>query len=308
MKTPCKTLVSFLFCFTLLQQVFSQTWVARHGLSPADYQAAFSSYAQQGYRLKTVCGYTCNGQEKYIAYWEKAAGPEWAARHGMSARDYQTAFDDFNKKGFRLMWVSGYAVGNQTKFAAIWQKQGGAAWVAKHNMTAADYQTAFNTYVQQGYRLVHVSGYVVGNTEYFAAIWDKSTGPAWTARHNMTAAQYQQAFNANLQQGYTLKIVSGYNKSGTDLYAAIWEKTASPLWSARHGISAANYQYAFDNMYYQGYKPECLTAFASGNSCKYNGIWTKRYARMDVSYLRKAMGLRIFLLTKRCRLISQCAS
>jgi hypothetical protein len=107
MKSFFQTGLLVLFCTLLsLQTTFSQ-WVARHNLSPAQYQAAFDEFVKDGYRLSTVSGYTCDGQERYIALWEKKAGPEWAARHGLSSQDYQAAFDDFVKKGFRLTHVSG---------------------------------------------------------------------------------------------------------------------------------------------------------------------------------------------------------
>ncbi|MGZ3314818.1 MAG: hypothetical protein ACXU8Q_11645, partial [Caulobacteraceae bacterium] len=32
-------------------------WIARHGLSSADYQRTFDDYTHQGYRLRTVSGY-----------------------------------------------------------------------------------------------------------------------------------------------------------------------------------------------------------------------------------------------------------
>nr|WP_281169289.1 serine hydrolase [Sporocytophaga myxococcoides] len=54
----------------------------------------------------------------------------------------------------------------------------------------------------------------------------------------------------------------------------MWEKVSSPLWGARHGISSLNYQNAFDNYYYQGYRPKHLNAFASGSSAKFNCVWT----------------------------------
>ncbi len=53
-------------------------------------------------------------------------------------------------------------------------------------LTAADYQKTFDDLTKQGYRLVHISGYETGGSEHFAAIFDKSGGPAWQARHHMT--------------------------------------------------------------------------------------------------------------------------
>jgi len=40
-------------------------------------------------------------------------------------------------------------------------------------------------------------------------IWDKSSGPAWIARHGLTSAGYPQEFDKLVGQGYLLKLVSG---------------------------------------------------------------------------------------------------
>jgi CubicO group peptidase (beta-lactamase class C family) len=247
--------------------------VARHLMTPAQYQSEFNDLSRQGYRVTSLSGYTKDGKERYAAIWKKTAGPAWAARHGMTATQYQQAFDEMLKSGYRLKIISGYNVGGQAKFAAVWDKSSGGAWAARHNMTAAQYQQAFNENSEKGYRLQYVSGYVVGGTEYFAAIWEKTAGPAWIARHNMTAAQYQQNFNDFGSQGYVVKMVSGYEKSGTDLFAAIWEKSNAPLTYARHGVQGFNYQNVFDNMYYQGYSLVYINGYAGDGADKYNAIW-----------------------------------
>lgn len=110
------------------------------------------------------------------------------------------------------------------------------------------------------------------------------------AKHNMTAAQYQQAFNENTNKGYTLKLVSGYEKNGTDLFAAIWEKTNSPLWASRHGIPRMNYQHVYDNMYYQGYVPVYVNAYAADGGDKYNVIWeNKNMSGSDIAKMDNAV-------------------
>ncbi len=250
-------------------------WEARHGLTAAQYQGVFTDLVSKGYRLKVVSGYTSGWQERYAALWLKTAGPEWAARHGMSSADYQAAFNDFLRKGFRLVYVCGYAVGTQPRFAAIWEKAPGPDWVARHGLTAAQYQGVFTDLVNKGYRLRHVSGYTVNAQDFYAAIWDKSAGPAWVARHGLSAAQYQQAFNEFTGQGYRPKVVSGYQVGPEDRYAALWEKTPGPLFAAHHGTQGALYQGIVDNLVYQGYQPVYTNAFASGSAQKFNGIWEK---------------------------------
>ncbi len=247
-------------------------YVARHGLTSAQYQTTFTQLAGQGYRLKSVTGYVSNGL-RFAGLWEKTTGPEYIARHNLTAAQYQTEFNTHTAAGFRLTYINGYEVNGNDHYAAIWVKTGGPAWTARHAMTAAQYQTAFNDLTQQGYRMIHVSGYTRGGSVRYAAIYDKSTGPQWVARHGLTAAQYQTAFTQYANQGYRLKSISGYRVGNADNYAAIWDKSAGPVTSARHGIPQAWYQNVFDNHHYQGYRPVFLGAFTSGNTARFNGIW-----------------------------------
>ena len=58
----------------------------------------------------------------------------------------------------------------------------------------------------------------------YAAIWEKTSGPAWVARHGMSSQTYQQEFDSWASQGYCLSLVSGYSVANEARYAAIWEK------------------------------------------------------------------------------------
>ena len=272
MKKGIKKIV--LVLSLLLSVIFtSGQYVARHMMTPSQYQSEFSNLSKKGYRITSLCGYTKNGLERYAAIWNKVSGPVWSARHGMTALQYQQAFTEMAKKGYRLRIISGYSVGKQTKFAAVWDKGTGGAWTARHNMTSAQYQQAVTDNNKNGYRLKYISGYVVNGTEYFAAIWEKISGGALIAKHNMTASQYQKLFDEYGNQGYMVKVVSGYQKDGTDLYAAIWEKSSTQPTVARHGMKGSAYQNIYDNMYYQGYVPVFVNAFAGVDADKYNTIW-----------------------------------
>ena len=256
-----------------VQYAICQNYAAKHAMSPASYQTEYDNMKSKGLRLVSVTGYTKDGNELYAAIWNKKTGPAMATLHGMSSESYQTNVEDYKKQGYRLASVSGYAVNGSAKFAAIWHKTGDGDWGAKHNMTAEQYQAAYDDYKRRGYQLSFVNGYVVRGQELFAAVWEKSTQHDIVAKHNLTSAQYQQAFNDFGKQGYKLKVVSGYEKNGTDLFAAIWKKTAGPHWASRHGVSRFNYQHVYDNMYYQGYEPVYIDAYAGNGTDNYNVIW-----------------------------------
>lgn len=197
-------------------------WVARHGLSATDYQAEFNKWTAQGYRPIRVSGYSSGNQARYAVIFEKRANsPTWVARHGLSAANYQAEFDKWTKQGYKPTDISAYTVNGQDQYAVIFEKQANApAWVGRHGLSSGDYQTEFNKWTGQGYRLTLVSAN--GNGRY-AALWEKTGNTAWQARHGLTAQQYQDEFDRLYYQGYRPVWVNGTTINGTDSYAGIWE-------------------------------------------------------------------------------------
>lgn len=90
------------------------------------------------------------------------------------------------------------------------------------------------------------------SVDHYAAIRAKADGIPFIARHRLTAAQYKTEFDKNLAAGYTLNLFNGYTVQGQDFYAAIWEKRASVQWIARHGLTSAQYQAAFNQQSQNG--------------------------------------------------------
>lgn len=201
-----------------------------------------------------------------------AIAQAWVSRHNLTAAQYQTEFNKWTGQGYRLTQVSGYSASGQDRYAAIFEKSSGPAWSAKHGLTGAQYQTEFDNQTKQGYRPVIVSGFPSGSQAKYACIFVKeNNAPQWAAKHGMTAAQYQTEFNKWTGQGYRLTDVSGYTVGGTDYYAAVWEKRSGPAWSAKHGLTATQYQTEFNNMNNQGYR----LVKVSGYSGRYAALWEK---------------------------------
>ena len=274
MSTQIRIVSCLLFLLLIVPYTSHAQWAARHGMTSSAYQAAFDDLVGQGYRLTHVSGYSVDGQARFAAIWEIKSGPAWAARHNMSASDYQSAFDEFAGQGYRLLDVSGYNVGGEDRYAAIWEQSSGPVWQARHRMTASGYQAAFDELTGQGYRLVDVSGYSLNGEERYAAIWVQQSGLAWQARHGLTASAYQAAFDDLVGQGYRLIHVSGYEVNGEDRYAAIWEQSSVPAWSARHGQSSSAYQATFNELAGQGYKLDVVSGYGIGSTDLYASIWS----------------------------------
>jgi hypothetical protein len=128
----------------------------------------------------------------------------------MTRDQYQQTFDDMARQGFVLVQVNGYRVNVDVLFAAIWEKQSGVAWEARHGLTSSTYQKTFDEMAATGHRLAWVSGYSDTGIARYAAIWRREASGPWQARHGLSAEGYQRAFDELVSQGFRPVQVSGY--------------------------------------------------------------------------------------------------
>ena len=234
-------------------------WAARHGLDDAGYQDAFDQHGREGYRLTHVGGYNAGGASRYVAIWEEGQGGAWVAAHGMTVSRYQMWFNEQVAAGFRPTRVSGYRGRGQDLYAAIFEKNDGRRWAARHRMTSNEFQLEFQRMSDLGLRLVDVSGYHIGQQPRYAALWEEREGPSWAARHGMNSAQYQKTFDEYARDGYQLVHVSCYRVNAQPLYAAIWEQASGVAWRAAHGLTADEYQTRFEQLANEGFRLVCAS-------------------------------------------------
>jgi hypothetical protein len=153
----------------------------------------------------------------------------------VTANQYQQKFDELTKKGYqpikievKHLQVMDYTDGEkpQLGYWATFQKyNNGYAYVARHNLTAAQYQAEFDTYTKQGYMPISVGVGAVDANEKYAVIFEKVPNPpAWVARHNLTQSAFATENKNFTQQGYKVKSKASCVKNGATIYAAIWVK------------------------------------------------------------------------------------
>ena len=151
---------------------------------------------------------------------------------------------------------------------------GGATLIARHGVSAANYQTIFTDITAAGYRPVWVDGYEVGGQNFFNVLFAPSTF-AWVARHHLTAAQYQAEFDLRVGQGMRLSQVDSYLVGGQVRYAAIFDTSPSTAWTAYHGASQAAHQANFNSLVAQGFRPVNISAVVVGGVRTFTGLYDK---------------------------------
>jgi hypothetical protein len=256
--------------------IFASPWQVRHGLTASRYKQTFDRLVSQGFRLTHISSYGAGAQAEYAAIWDQTPGPVWQARHGLTAAEYQQAFNQLAMQGYRPFKVDGCSDGDTVLYAGIWQKTTGPAWQARHGMMASNYQQTSTQLARQGYRTTWVSGYSSGGIALFAAIWEQSSGPTSQARPVLTSAQYQQTYNQLVALGYRLRHISGYVIGNADFYATIWDKSSGPAWEARRGMTPDQFEQTFNELVWgKGYPLVEVSGYRLGSQTLYAAIWEK---------------------------------
>jgi hypothetical protein len=212
-------------------------------------------------------------QTRFAALFEEGDGAAWQARHGIDGAAYQATFDDLAAQGFRLVNVNGYSEGTGARFNAVWVQRPGPAWQARHGLTSAQYQATFDGLVAQGFRLICVSGYAENGEARYAAIWEQRDGPEWQARHGLSRGEYQSAFDEFTAQGLVPVLTCGYRVNVDVRFATLWERRDGVGFVGRHGLTASEYQAAFDAQLAAGFRLVWVSGYSDTGIARYAALW-----------------------------------
>jgi CubicO group peptidase (beta-lactamase class C family) len=137
--------------------------------------------------LRSVAIYGTASDRRYAAVWH--ANPpfvKWHVHPSDTGASYQVVFNaetqlpGYQLAGYRPAYV---ALSGDQIYCSVFKDDVVGGWVARHGMTAADYQTEFNTQTAAGFYPICVQGGGSGGNTRYAAIFAKQDIPLnreWT--------------------------------------------------------------------------------------------------------------------------------
>ncbi|MEU8397363.1 hypothetical protein AB0C28_19395 [Nonomuraea sp. NPDC048892] len=149
--------------FTAVFERKSGAFVAKSGLTPAQFGAANKQAAAKGLALSSVDAYGTPGDIRYVGVWSASSGA-WYYTYGKSRQQHQAEYYAKRQKGFRPVKVS---VAPDGTYSAVWRKDGVKSWAHYVDMNAAGYQKRVDDLKAKGLHPVQVNA---ENGKY-AAIW-----------------------------------------------------------------------------------------------------------------------------------------
>ncbi|WP_202845459.1 peptidoglycan DD-metalloendopeptidase family protein [Luteimonas saliphila] len=248
--------------------------VARHGVPAGDYQCLFDQAVASGYMPEWIDGFEVGGKGYYNVVFRPKGGT-WAAFHGLTGSQYQQRFDQYQRQGYRPHQVESYPAGGGVRYAVIFRKQAGPQYAAYHGLSAAQHQQRLNALTGDGYRPRNVSVVSSGGERRYTALFDKSDLGSWQSKSQLSAAEYQQAFDDNAKHKRQLVYLNSYTHGGQPYFSAIWSSKPTGTHRARHGLTSAQYQSEWQGATGSGLRTRAVTGYGVGNSPRYAAFWSR---------------------------------
>lgn len=178
----------------VFEQGISGSWMARHGVpsgpeaNAGTFQHLNKTAHNQRMALRSVAIYGTPGDRRYMAVWHANPGfVKWHTHPSDTGESYQDVFNaEVQLPGYTL---SGYrpsyaAVSSDHMYCSVFKDDVVGPWVARHGMSAADYQAEFDKQKAAGLYPICVQGGGVGADTRYAAIFAKQDTPMarqWSA-------------------------------------------------------------------------------------------------------------------------------
>jgi CubicO group peptidase (beta-lactamase class C family) len=248
----------------------------RRGVPANQYQEVVEEAVESGYRLEWIDGYTDDGKVHFNAIFRtNDPAIAWASHHNMTGTTYQQHFDKYRDQGFILDHVDSYGVGNEVRYAAIWNKSSDA-FTAYHGKTSAEHQESFNSLTSKGWTPKVISVASVQGKLFYTALYTKQAIGNFEARSFLTASEYQTKFDQNTANGRHLHYLNSYVHEGQPRFTAIWAQEPKVSgFKASHGLTGDKYQSSWEDALSAGFSTQAIAGYEDAGNVRFAAYWTK---------------------------------
>jgi CubicO group peptidase (beta-lactamase class C family) len=198
-------------------------WQTRYGLTTSEFRKVSEDLEKDGYRTTWISAHELGGELRYAGIYERTDLPVRRVRLGIASNHLRSMLAEFAKEGLQPVHLYGYSAAGVASFAVIFENRDDAPLI-NFDLAPPDFQKFTEEQTKQGYRPKMVSGYRVGNREYRAGIWEKTTGAAWFSRVGPVGG-YLTLHDNMAYQGYRPLFLAVFSVGNLVRAASIWENT-----------------------------------------------------------------------------------
>jgi N-acyl-D-amino-acid deacylase len=250
---------------------------AAHGLSATQYEAWLKGLMTKKKRPSLVSVHAAGGKAVFAAIAvDNADGPEWTARHGLTAAAYNARFKKLNAEGFRLDSLCVYPQPGGARLADLWVKDKGASFASRFDVTGAETAKAIEDQKKLGFRLVCCNGYLDerGATK-FAWVFHKSEGAEWQAHLAASEMEFHKMMLDYRAKGYRPVFISAFH-DGKGVRVNFTVEKMGGGWALEHNVTAGALTKELEAQAREKLVVAGVTGFANkAGASRYSAFWAQ---------------------------------
>lgn len=267
-----------------LAELDNIAWASIRNYTSQQFSDYFDQKRKDGYRVTDIEVAEINGQPRYSAIWQFNSDRRgWASLRDLTSEEFSQRWNEFQDQGYRLIDQEAYTLNGQLRYAGVWEEnKEKLGWASYRNVSSAEFSDRFNTYKEQGYRMVDIEAYPTGNTISYSAIWVKNpTGIEWAALRDLSASQYATQFQSFNNREYRVLDLESYLGNGQQQYAAIFIKNDGKGWKARRDMDDTTYSNWWKTYRDEGYRLVDFEVYPTAQGTRYAGVWRQNGDRLN---------------------------
>lgn len=200
----------------------NKNYTVRHDLSTKAYQKVIDDFWPKGFRPTQIDSYLKGGKIRYAIIMEKKSG-EYEANHGLSQRELSSKISTAKSKGLVPVTISGVSIGNTITYACSFKKSNKKNWEVKPKVSASKFKKTIDNMGKSGMTPTSINAFK-HKGEYFYTIIFKKNSKRYAYTFGKGPIKYNKAFRDRIDEGYYLKMVTGYGEGEKHRFSGVWWK------------------------------------------------------------------------------------
>ena len=149
-------------------------FIARHGLTIEQHEALLDQAKADNFQPVNISVVSINGKRRYTVLYRQVSIGAWKVRSRLSADAYQREVTNNKEQGLHPVYVNAYMHNGKANFSAVFAEKPSGSWRARHGLSSSDYQTEWESALQERFLTRVVSGYDgAQSTHKYVAVWRK---------------------------------------------------------------------------------------------------------------------------------------
>ncbi|MEO5645437.1 MAG: papain-like cysteine protease family protein [Bacteroidia bacterium] len=181
--------------FAAIWQKTEYEGVTEIGITPDNLRSKIIGWADKGYSLKDLNGYSVNGQVKYTCIFDKQARGTLSIAYGKTETEFQAEFDKLTPLGYYPIDINYFNDGGVIKCNGIWAITN-ETWESRGGYNADEFQVFLDKKTDEGFIPIDIDQYLFNGAVKFRATLTKSkkgniATPEYVSQNVLSSANTQ---------------------------------------------------------------------------------------------------------------------